>query len=58
MQLTVLCPAEWKAVSNGIDTRYEYSDGEKGKRIIEKHNINWFLDFYDKDTQIAIYDFE
>ena len=28
MQLTVLCPKEWQAISNGIETRYEYSDNE------------------------------
>ena len=59
MQLTVICPKEWQAISNEMETRYEYSDSQKGQRIIEKHNIDWFLDFYDKESQeISICEFQ
>ena len=49
MQLVVTCPNEWKAVSNGIETVYDYSKGEQGKRVIEKHAIEHFLEFYDTE---------
>ena len=58
MALTMIVPKEWQAVSNGIETRYELSDGQKGLRIVERHGIEWFLDFYDKDTEVSICDFE
>lgn len=58
MQLTVLCPAEWTAVSNSVEKKYDYSDGKKGQHILEKHAIADFVDFYGEDAKISIYDFE
>lgn len=58
MALTVICPKDWQAISNGIETRYEYSDGEKGKHVVERNNIEWMLNFYDQGTEVAICDFE
>ena len=51
MSLIVTCPKEWQAVSNGIEKRFEYSDNKKGQHIIERHNMQWFLDFYEKDSE-------
>ena len=58
MQLTVLCPDEWVAVSNSVEKKYDYSDDKKGRHVLEKHAISNFVDFYDPDTKISIYDFE
>ena len=58
MTLTVISPKDWYAISNGIETRFEYSDGEKGKHVIERNNIEWMLGFFDKDVDVAISDFE
>lgn len=67
MTLTVMCPREWEAVSNGIETRYnyeldsdEYGKGKgEGSRVIEKNEIGWMLDFYDQGSEkisIATYE--
>ena len=54
MQLIVTCPSEWNAVSNGIEKRYEYSANKKGQHILDRYNIQWFLDFYEKETEVAV----
>jgi virulence-associated protein VapD len=46
MTLSVTCPKEWKAVSNSIEKRYENAKTD-GKRVLERHGIEWFLKFYE-----------
>jgi len=46
MTLAVTCPKNWKAVSNSIEKRYEEVDGD-GRRVLERHGIEWFLKFYE-----------
>ena len=59
MTLTLMCPKDWKAVSNGLETRYDWDDAElNGKHVVERNNIEYFIDFYEKDTAISICDFE
>lgn len=64
MELSVICPREWEAISNGIEERYDYEFDEakrtKGaQRMIERHDIAWMLDFYDKESeQISVATFE
>ena len=57
MTLSVLCPQDWRTISNGIDTRYESATGT-GKRVIEKFDCTWFLDFYDDLDHVSSYEFE
>lgn len=58
MSLIVLCPQDWQAVSNSIETRYTYSDEDKkGAHILERAGIEWFTHFYE-DSKMAICDFE
>ena len=57
MSLTVTCPSDWSAVSNGIDKRYESAQKE-GLRVLERHGIEYFLDFYQNLDQVAIVEFE
>ena len=54
MSLIVTCPSEWSAVSNGIERRYEYSANKKGQHVIDRYNLQWFLDFYEKETEVAV----
>lgn len=57
MQLTVTCPKFWQAVSNSIETRYD--DATKtGKKILERHGIEWFLAFYEDQESVALCEFE
>ena len=64
MELSIICPREWEAISNGIEERYDYEFDEakrtKGaQRMIERHDIAWMLDFYDKESeQISVATFE
>jgi len=58
MTLTVTCPKDWSPVSNGIETRYEYSDNKKGQHVVERNNMQWFFDFYDKEQEVSIVQFE
>ena len=46
MTLSVVCPKQWRTISNGIDTRYENAK-EQGKRILEKYDTQWFMGFYE-----------
>lgn len=46
MTLCITCPQEWRAISNGIDTRYEHAL-TTGKRVLEKFDCMWFMNFYD-----------
>lgn len=57
MTLAVTCPSDWKAVSNSIDIRYDEA-ALGGKRTLQRHEIEWFLDFYKDPTQVALYAFE
>ena len=44
MSLIVLCPTDWRAVSNSIETRYNLRDAENsGRHILERAGIEWFL---------------
>ena len=59
MQLTLVFPKDWEAVSNGIEQKFEYSEtNQNGLHIIEKNNLEWFLDFFKKDEVVNICDFE
>ena len=57
MTLCVTCPQEWVTVSNGLDTRYE-SALQEGKRVLEKYDCEWFMNFYEEREKICAYEFE
>lgn len=58
MSLIVLCPQDWKAVSNSIETSYNYDESSKsGAHILERAGIEWFTHFYE-DASMLINDFE
>ena len=57
MSLVVTCPEDWKAVSNSLEKRYD-DVKENGKRVLERHGIEWFLDFYQDKSEVALYEFE
>jgi len=57
MTLTVTTPHEWHAASNGIERRYE-SAATNGRRVLERHGIEWFLDFYEDATAVSVSEFE
>jgi aminopeptidase N len=57
MTLTVTCPQGWKTVSNSLEKRYENAKKE-GKRVLERHEIEHFLKFYENENEIALYEFE
>jgi len=60
MSLIVLCPTEWRAVSNAIERRYNLRDdnNRSGRHILERSGIEWFLHFYDDESEVAISEFE
>ena len=58
MQLTVIAPKDWHAISNGIEQRFEYSENEAGKHVIERNNLQWMLDFYGEGVDVSVFDFE
>ena len=57
MTLSILCPQEWRAISNGIDTRYEKAL-QNGKRVLEKFDCAWQLDFFEDPNAVCSYEFE
>jgi aminopeptidase N len=57
MTLTVACPKDWKAVSNSLEKRYEDAQTE-GRRVLERHGIEWFMNFYEDKSNVALYEFE
>ena len=57
MTLTVCVPRSWQAVSNGIEKRYENAAAE-GRRVLERHGIEWFLDWYEDLNGVALCEFE
>jgi hypothetical protein len=57
MTLSVVCPKEWRTISNGQDTRYENAN-QQGKRILEKYDTAWFMGFYDDGQEVSAYEFE
>lgn len=57
MTLTVTTPNEWHAASNGIEKRYD-SAATTGRRVLERHGIEWFLDFYEDHKAISVSEFE
>jgi len=57
MSLTVTCPEFWKAVSNSIETCYP-SAKTAGKKVLERHGIEWFLDFYEDADNVTLYEYE
>ena len=60
MSLIVLCPTEWRAVSNSIEKRFNLRDenNTSGRHILERSGIEWFLHFYDDESNVAINEFE
>lgn len=59
MSLIVLCPKDWRAVSNAIEKRYQLTDAENsGRHVLERAGIEWFLAFYDTEDEVAINEFE
>ena len=61
MSLIVLCPSDWRAVSNSIERRFalrEAESAQNGRHILERADIEWFLNFYDSDNDVAISEFE
>ena len=57
MQLTVTCPKEWQIASNEIDTRFDID--RLGQRVLDRHNIQWFLSFYENNNgNVSICSFE
>ena len=59
MSLIVLCPNDWRAVSNAIEKRYELSDSSNsGRHVLERAGIEWFLPFYVDESSVAINGFE
>ena len=57
MTLCVTCPTEWKAISNSCERRFDQA-ATAGKFMLERHGIEQFLQFYDKQNCVALYDFE
>lgn len=57
MTLSVTCPNKWRTISNGLDTRYENAVTD-GKRVLEKYDCMWFMNFYEDPTQVCSYEFE
>ena len=55
MSLIVMCPEDWKAVSNAIETRYNTATG---KHVLECAGIEWFLPFYEDESKVAVNEFE
>ena len=61
MSLTVLCPQDWQAVSNGIEKRYENcNEGEFNESLptVERAQIDWMFDFYEDRNHVAVCEFE
>lgn len=59
MTLTTTCPRDWHAVSNSPEQRYGLSeDSVDGRHILEQTNIEWFLSFYEDESDVAITRFE
>lgn len=60
MSLTVLCPRDWQAVSNGIEKRYDECAGEASEALptVERAQIDWMFDFYDEKSHVAVCEFE
>jgi hypothetical protein len=46
MTLSLTIPQDWIAVSNEKEMRYQNATQE-GLRVLEKYNIDWFLNFYE-----------
>ena len=57
MSLVVTCPKDWTAVSNSLEKKYEDLQGE-GRRVLERHGIEWFLNFYQDKTDVVLFEFE
>ena len=57
MSLSVTIPQDWVAVGNERETRYEHAN-EEGRRVLEKHGLDWFLNFYADPSTVAAYQFE
>ena len=58
MSLVVVCPSDWRAISNGMEQRFDYFDNRQGKHVIERNKIDWFLDFYGQNDDIVVNEFE
>ena len=57
MSLCVVCPNVWRVISNGQDTRYENAL-LNGKRVLEKYDCMWFMEFYEDQNAVSSYEFE
>lgn len=59
MTLITTCPSDWHAVSNAPEHRYGLTEGaENGRHILEHQNIEWFLEFYESESDVVITRFE
>jgi hypothetical protein len=57
MTLSLTIPQDWIAVANEKEVRYDRADQE-GKRVLEKYDIEWFLNFYEDTSKVASYEFD
>ena len=57
MALVVTIPVSWHAASNGIEKRYDNASKE-GRRVLERHGIEWFFDFYENPEEVSVSEFE
>ena len=57
MNLVLTCPKDWKAVSNSLEKRYENAESD-GRRVLERHGLDYFLKFYQDKNDVALYEFE
>jgi hypothetical protein len=57
MTLATTVPNDWVSVSNGREHRFPHAVKE-GKRILEKYQIDWFLNSYADKNAVTCYEFE
>jgi len=57
MSLAIACPSEWKAISNSLEKRYDNARTD-GMRVLERHGIEWFLNFFESTQDVCIYEYE
>jgi aminopeptidase N len=55
MTLAITIDNDWLAVSNEKEVRHE--EVEEGRAVIDRFGINWFLNFYENQEQVAVYEF-
>ena len=58
MSLITVSPTEWRTVGNERETRFELRNADNsGRHILERAGIEWFLQFYDNEDDVAIAEF-